>query len=132
MDEENTLLILKKLNNMPVIFEEYETGVRIETTYNELKDGIYELNKQFAIVGAASINDLLQFFPSVTLPNDLTEKNIAAYGWCCECMYYADGPWIDYTLQYKENEPSVVELRFTPKPCDGFYDCQGTEEPCYQ
>ncbi len=124
--------LFKKLNNMPVIFEESETGIRITTTFERFKDAMYELNKQFVMAICAGFNDFLTCFndDEIELPDDFDEECLKC-GWCAECMCYYDGPWIDYEpLEIKDDKELIFSFGFTPKFCSAYTECLGDD--CYE
>lgn len=124
--------LLKKLNNMPVIFEESETGIRIVTSYESFKDAMYELNKQIVMTICAGFNDFLSCFKDeeIILPDNF-DGDYLNCGWCAECMSYYEGPWVDYEpLTIKDDKELVFSFGFTPRFCSSFMECMGDD--CYE
>ncbi len=118
--ERGTFELLSHFANEKVLFKELSSGIIFEATPFELARADFEFNKQFQIVGQATIADFLSYFGIETNGTEITK------GWCFDCFDGWEAPIIDFTCKHTiEDNKVIFTLEASIGPCAGFMDCMG-------
>lgn len=123
----NTRDLLRKFANKKVTFVDDTTGLIFEAYPFDVVDAQSELNKQFAIVGQASLQDFFDLL-QVDYKNLPMKEGKLGYGWNYECFEGWDAPWIEFTVSTRHLYGRLMfNLVAGVNPCAVYEECMG----CY-
>lgn len=139
--DKETKDLIKKFNNMPLVWEEDNTGFKFTATYSEVLEAFIEFSDEFE---RECVVTLESFFQSLPLDQEVysmykrihPDINFDA-GWNYECFASYGYPIIDAFISHKIEKQHVIfviqlghDSNYGRYPCDSVLDCMAYCDDC--
>lgn len=127
-------LLMNKLAASVLHFRITDTAIEFRARPIDVIKAEYVTNEILACCGTASLYDFVTHLGidendiSIPIHNDY-EPLVA--GWCQDCMYSSESPWLDfYHTLSEDSQGMVIVICFGFPPCDVMESCKGVGIDC--
>lgn len=128
--DEATVAVLNSIPpNIPLLWEEIETGIRIKASQFYLSNVFMRIDEILGSAYFLSINDFLMCFNSknIYIPDDVDRKDLFC-GWAISCFDCWNSSVVRMDSRYEEEGGQIIfRFSFIPRWCSECVDCDGCD-----